>query len=690
MQIFSSGRLLKFLDPGLALVLLLTLFNIVPLASNPGLPNGTDVLYHSYRVSEMWQHGLLAPSWAEDFYPGYGSPLFHCCASLTYYLTSVFHFLLGLGALDALRLLLLGSLLTCGGGMYLFSRRRSGCLGAVIAGLLYAYSPHLMYTEAYARGAYPELLTFALFPLLLWRVDALRDKTSPTNFVAVFLLQVALINAHNLMALILTGLAIAWVAFETAIQHFNREASQMRPRSGLLALLAMLLGALGSATLWLPALLESDSAHLENLTVSGRLGYGRNFVRLEQLLSPAPIHDAGAINGLRELRVLGLAQWIAALAGAFGAAALYIRGYRTRHPQGFLGAACFAVLALALIFLTTPASRGIWEAIRPLQLLQFPWRLLGPLAACLAIVGSMNGMWLERLERRYQIGMVALAIALPIVSAVPLLYVPEWRYTQLDTSTGAFHEEELAARQLGATVTVESRPRAAHATPAPKLASVASALSIVVLLLMLWFLRNRQQTVQPYWSSPPLSRTSLIGILLGGGIALLTFALTFREGSAWLNSPPGEALPAQYRTGFTLDDNLQLLGYDLSSERLRAGDTLTVKAYWYALKETDINFSSFLQLSSDGTQVARIDKPHPGERPVREWWRPAGYIIDSYDLWLPRDLPAGEYELIIGLYACELRPTDDCDNLYRPEVRDGNGDLIGDRIPLASIRVDAP
>ena len=62
------------------LVLLLTLFNIVPLASNPGLPNGTDVLYHSFRVAEMWrswEHGLLAPSWAEGFYFGYGSPLFH-------------------------------------------------------------------------------------------------------------------------------------------------------------------------------------------------------------------------------------------------------------------------------------------------------------------------------------------------------------------------------------------------------------------------------------------------------------------------------------------------------------------------------------------------------------------------------------------------------------------------------------
>ena len=338
MRTTSKARFYKVFDPGLMLVLLLTLFNIVPLARNPGLPNGTDVLYHSFRVAEMWrswEHGLLAPSWAEGFYFGYGSPLFHFYASLAYYLTSILHFILGLGALDALRWLLLASLLSASGGMYLFCKRRSGRLGALIAGLLYVYSPYLMYTEAYARGAYPELLAFALFPLLLWRIDALRDKASAANFLGVFLLQAALINAHNLMALTLTAIAIAWLGFETAIQQFNREASQMSPAPGLLALLAMLLGILSAAGFWLPVLLESDSVRLENLTAAGLLDYARNFARLEMLLSPAPINDAGAINGLRELRILGIAQWIAALAGVVGAGLLYIRGYRTRHPGLF-------------------------------------------------------------------------------------------------------------------------------------------------------------------------------------------------------------------------------------------------------------------------------------------------------------------------------------------------------------------
>ena len=267
----SLSGIRKSIDPGLLFVLALTAFTVIPLLRNPGLPNGPDVLYHSYRVAEMnrsWSQGLLFPTWAEGFYLGYGSPLFHFYARLTYVITSSFHVVFGLGALDALRALLALSFLGCGSGMYLFAKRRFGRLSGIIAGLLYVYSPYLMYTEAYARGTYPELLSFALFPWLLWRVDALRDKASPVNFLLLVLLQTALINAHNLMALVLTGITVAWIAFEAILQRLNREASRVDWRSAAWALLAMALGAGAAATFWLPVLLESDSAHLQNLTVA--------------------------------------------------------------------------------------------------------------------------------------------------------------------------------------------------------------------------------------------------------------------------------------------------------------------------------------------------------------------------------------------------------------------------------------
>jgi len=789
----SLSGIRKSIDPGLLLVLGLTLFTVIPLLRNPGLPNGPDVLYHSYRVAEMnrsWSQGLLFPTWAEGFYLGYGSPLFHFYARLTYVITSLFHAVLGLGALDALRALLVLSLLGCSSGMYLFAKRRFGRLSGVIAGLLYVYSPYLMYTEAYARGTYPELLSFALFPWLLWRVDAVRDKASPVNFLSLVLLQAALINAHNLMALVLTGITVAWIAFEAILQHLNRESSRMGWRSAAWALLGMALGIGAAATFWLPVVLESDSVHLQNLTVAGLLDYREAFVRLPDLLTTPPIHDAGAINGLSELKILGVAQWMLALLALAATAALYIRGYRSPHPQSFLGIIFFAIVALALLVLVMPGSLPIWDSLRPIQFLQFPWRLLGPIAACLAIIGGANGLWLERLDSRWQISLVASAVALPILLAIPLFYVPEWRHETLDTSIAAYHAEEAARRQLGTTFTGEYRPRHVHSvpdptahllldyadgypidklnhsllpegsaaelihnspqshewrikagedfvaeiynfywlgwraeidgrpveitasphhgfitfpvpsgehkvrvylgsTPARDLAAWVSLLSILLSVGAAALLRRRRTMPRPYWHIASLARASTVGPLLGGGIALLCVLVFFQEGLAWHNSPPGEALPAQFRTRFTLDDSLQVLGYDLSADALRPGDHLRLRVYWYALEEIDVNFSSFLHLSTGGPPQAQVDKLHPAGRAISEWWGPEGYIVDTYDLRLPAQLSAGEYQLIIGLYTCELMPADDCGNGYRPRVRDETGAVIGDSVPLTSIRVEA-
>ena len=785
-------RLIHIIDPALALTLALTLFLLIPLLRNPGLPNGPDVLYHSYRVAEMnrsWSHGLLLPTWAEGLYLGYGSPLFHFYARLAYIITSLLHVAFGMGALDALRTLLFVSLLLCSGGMCLFARRRFGRLGGVVAGLVYVYSPYLMYTEAYARGTYPELLAFALFPLLLWRVDALRDKPGAVNFLALFAIQVALINAHNLMAVVLTGLAVAWLLFEMAIQQFNREASRMTWRSAAIALLAMLLGIGAASSFWLPVLLESDSTHLENLTVAGLLDYRHGFTRLDDLLAASPIHDAGAINGLSELKILGVAQWSLALSGCFAAAWLYIRGHRTAHPGSFLGVVFFAICALLMIALLLPSALGLWQALRPLQFLQFPWRLLGPVAACLAILAAVHGLWLERVAPRWRVSLVAAIIALPIVSIIPLLYVPERRHTALDTSIEAYHAEEVARRQLGTTFTDEYRPRHVHSlpdhtahlladyadgypidklnrsrlpagataewlrnspqalewrirsdepfiaevynfywlgwraeidgvdapitpslhhglitfeapagdyharvflgsTPARSLSRGASLLSLALAIAAAFYLRRRSAFSHPYLHLRQMSRAATVGIAIGGGIALLITAITFQAGIAWLESAPGTALPAQNQTRFSFDESLDILGYDLNAETLRPGDQLRLRIYWRARQTVEINFSSFLHLSSGGPPHAQIDKLHPGGRAISEWWSPDGYILDTYDLRLPSDLPPGDYQLIVGLYTCELMPADDCGNGYRPTVRDPAGDIIGDSALLTTLRVE--
>ena len=597
--VLNFSNLRPRFDPGLLLCLLLTLFLVVPLAFDPGLPMGA-------------QMPLSSPE---------GGLLLLCFA-------------------------------LCSGGMYLFCKRRCGPLGALIAGLVYVYSPTLMVDTPYARGAYSELLAFALFPLLLWRVDALRDKPKPASFMLVCLLQAALLHSRLTTALTLTGIILSWLLFETLIQQFNREASQMRAHSSVLAGLAMLLGILVSATVWLP----TAQASAPDLPA-----FSGSFLALEALLSMPPLQDAGAaINGLRELPNLGLAQWGLAGLGALAALALYIGGYRTRHPNAFLGTAFFAGLALILIAMMQPAAADLWSGSAFLRQLGEPARLLGPSAACLALVAGMNGIWLARLNSRYQSSLIAILVATPIVTVIPLLYVPGWQ-TLLET---AVEPDALTLIAVG------------------DISALVAAACLLLALAISWRLRNWQLRPRPYWTTPALSRTSVVGILLGGAIALLSLLITFREGIAWISSPPGQALPAQVQHKVSLDGNVQLLGYDLNADVLRPGDRLVFKAYWYALKQPTDAYSSFLRLSAAGAPQVQAQNSQPGNAP----WGPQGYIVDQYELRLPANMPAGEYDLVIGLVVCEPLPLDEC---AADESAENSAATVGSAV-LTTIQVESP
>ena len=397
--------LAKRIDFYLVLVIVLCLFTLRPLIDNPqGLPNGNDVLYHTFRVAEMdrsWSHGEYFPRWAEGLYYGYGSPLFHYYASSTYYLSSLLMRIFALTPLEVLRWLIVLSLVGGGVGMYLFAKIKQGYLAGVIAALVYVYSPYLLYTEPYARGTYPELLSFALFPFVMWRFERLRQHPTPWYFVFASIGIFLLIITHNLMALTFTAIIGLWVVWEALPTIFRfipqsvlqglkirRVSSRIAPTNDellenvpsvgtnkdlksepkeillphLLVLLAILLGVALAGYFWIPVLLESDAVSLSNLTAVALLDYRNFFISLSDLLGFAPRIDEGAINGLDEVLTLGVSQWIFALSGIICIVAL-------KKMRQLFGILFFALLGILMIFLVMPQSEFIWEIFSPLSYL---------------------------------------------------------------------------------------------------------------------------------------------------------------------------------------------------------------------------------------------------------------------------------------------------------------------------------
>lgn len=429
-------RLKRLIDPGLLLIICLTFVVAEPIWTSDGLssPAG-DESHHLRRIVLMrssWLEGEFFPSWAEATYWGYGSPVFHFYASLTYQIASAIQLVFNLGLVQAARWLLLLSFMTAGVGMYLFCRQRSGAIGALIGGLIYVSSPYFLVIEADVRGAYPALFAQALLPLLLWRVDALRDAPCGRNFLLVILIEAALINTHNLHAVLSTGVAFAWLAWEGLIHRINREASRLDARGDLWAALALLLGILAAASFWLPILLEGHTIKSEGLFKSRSISL---WPSLSELLKIPDQFYTWARPTIPDSIHIGIAQWTYALVGAGGGLALYVRGFRTRHPGAFLGALFFFLLSLALVVLMLPWSHPFWHSIVPFRYLQFPIRFLGPIVLCCGYLASMNGLWLRRLPGKMRLIAIAIAVAAVVVAGFAMSRTMSWKRQNIDVST---------------------------------------------------------------------------------------------------------------------------------------------------------------------------------------------------------------------------------------------------------------
>jgi 4-amino-4-deoxy-L-arabinose transferase-like glycosyltransferase len=104
---------------------------------------------------------------------------------------------------------------------------------------------------------------------------------------------------------------------------------------------------------------------------------------------------------------------------------------------------------------------------------------------------------------------------------------------------------------------------------------------------------------------------------------------------------------------FDLGGQAALLGYDLSGEQVKAGDSITLTLYWQALARMADDYKVFVHLvgpEPEQTIAAQSDKmPLDGLWPT--WaWEPGYPVRDEYRLELPAGLPPGKYELRAGLY----------------------------------------
>ncbi len=99
-------------------------------------------------------------------------------------------------------------------------------------------------------------------------------------------------------------------------------------------------------------------------------------------------------------------------------------------------------------------------------------------------------------------------------------------------------------------------------------------------------------------------------------------------------------------------NKVKLLGF--TSSDFKPGEALEVSLYWQPVGPLEDNYVVFSHiLDSTGQLVASHDSiPDNGRFPTHSWL-PGETIVDSHLIQLPADLPAGEYQVRVGLYIPE-------------------------------------
>jgi hypothetical protein len=114
------------------------------------------------------------------------------------------------------------------------------------------------------------------------------------------------------------------------------------------------------------------------------------------------------------------------------------------------------------------------------------------------------------------------------------------------------------------------------------------------------------------------------------------------------SQPPPGAASTEYRLNARLNDELELVGFDLGQSTVHPGQTVPLILTWRALADVAHEYavSLALQQTDGATRLRGLEEPVGVSYPPSQWKR-SDLVRDWHDLQLPADIPTGDYELTL-------------------------------------------
>lgn len=386
-------RLLRRMDLGWILAILLATFAIAPLAY-PGFFEAQTGFLPVFNVTHLSD----APSWGRLAEPFQGE------GGLPYLLAWPFLRLTGNGV-AAIKWAYALAFLAAALGIYAWTRPWLGTKGGVLAAVAYTYLPwHL--STVYVRGAYAEAWLWALWPPMLWAIDRI-NRPDPVSTVVGIATGLGFLVATLWTQPGLAALAVPLLVTYGVLGHSRRPRPILHLAEGLgLALLA----------LWL----------LARRLPEAQASFAEQFLAPFQLLSAGTSDGTSFQLGMAAagLSLVSVALWMGRGGGDLSSPA----GPATdsgKEPTGRVFWFWVASL-LVLVVLTLPVSAWLWQASGFDSFLTYPWQMLALTGLPLAY---LSGMVIRLEDRLATVAAWAGLVALVILASYPTLSP---RFTQVD------------------------------------------------------------------------------------------------------------------------------------------------------------------------------------------------------------------------------------------------------------------
>lgn len=389
--------------------------------------DATEYLPRQVEFNEDISRGNLLPRWAPDLSQGAGQPFFLFNPPMFYYLAELWK-LVGFDAVTAINFASVVIVLASAAGIFMLARLYFGDPGGWLAAAAYLYAPYFA-VDLYVRSALAE---FAAFPFFAWSLFGFGAyaKLGRRRYLLIGAAAYAgVMLSHNPAALLFTPLLIAFVVFTSKSW-----------KTLLHQVYGMALGLGLAAFVWIPGLTLNSFVQVSTL-LQGYSQYSNHFVYLHQLFY-SPWGYGLSVPGDQDAMSfgLGMTHLLLCVIAAFLL-------WRRRSDRRWI--LFFACAAIVLSFLMLQNAKFIWDRIPLLQIVAFPWRLLGPVAVCISAIIAALGPSLKR--GAAFAGVMALLI-LPNLS-----HMQPDHYREVDLSF--WTPQQIAMRNVEVTSRAEYRPR---------------------------------------------------------------------------------------------------------------------------------------------------------------------------------------------------------------------------------------